>query len=133
MLFWCTYWEWCKYEVVFPIHVLLLVGSREEGGCDGTRDEENCMGDVSETHGMVVMDVQKLYGKTASIKNVSVTLECGEVTSLLCHNGAGKMSLGKLMSCDISPTSGDVLVFGSSVTKNQDNVRKLSGVGAHDD
>ncbi|EEC45337.1 predicted protein, partial [Phaeodactylum tricornutum CCAP 1055/1] len=49
------------------------------------------------------------------------------------HNGAGKSTLSNLISCEFRPTSGDVKVFGHSVTNETCAVRNLVGICRQDD
>lgn len=60
-------------------------------------------------------------------------MQRGEVTGLLGHNGAGKTTLSSIICCETSPTSGDVSVFGYSVTKDPFAVRNLVGMCKQDD
>lgn len=46
---------------------------------------------------------------------------------ILGTNGAGKSSLFKCMTGEVSPTKGDILIDGKSITHNQNEVRKLIG------
>lgn len=53
-----------------------------------------------------------------AVNNISFSVATGEVFGLLGPNGAGKTSLISIITTLEKPTSGDVEVFGSSVTKN---------------
>lgn len=78
-------------------------------------------------------EIRKQYGDFEALKGVSIQMECGEVTGLLGHNGAGKTTLSSIICCEVSPTFGDVTMFGYSVTKNPFAVRNLVGVCKQDD
>ena len=57
-------------------------------------------------------DVTKEYRGVPAVKNVSFTLEKGEIHALLGENGAGKSTLTKMMAGVTPPTSGEMLVDG---------------------
>jgi sodium transport system ATP-binding protein len=64
--------------------------------------------------------------KTA-VNDLSFTAYKGEVFGLLGPNGAGKTTTLRMMATLIRPDSGDVLVDGSSVCKNPEEVRGKIG------
>lgn len=62
--------------------------------------------------------VQRLTGKLKyrefeALKQVSFSVEKGEVVGLIGHNGAGKSTLLKVISRILKPSEGDVQVFGN--------------------
>jgi simple sugar transport system ATP-binding protein len=57
-------------------------------------------------------NVTKEYRGVPAIKNVSFTLEKGEIHALLGENGAGKSTLTKMMAGVMPPTRGEMLVDG---------------------
>jgi len=56
--------------------------------------------------------VSKYYGKIASLSDISLDIQAGEVLALLGHNGAGKTTAMKLILGLIPPTEGQITVFG---------------------
>jgi len=56
--------------------------------------------------------VTKEYRGVPAVKNVSFSLEKGEIHALLGENGAGKSTLTKMMAGVTSPTSGEMLLDG---------------------
>lgn len=56
--------------------------------------------------------VTKEYRGVPAVKNVSFTLEKGEIHALLGENGAGKSTLTKMMAGVTAPTSGEMLLDG---------------------
>lgn len=72
---------------------------------------------------LVVDNLCKSYGKKEAVKNVSFTVDRGEVFALIGPNGAGKTSTIRVVATLLTPTSGDALVDGVSVLKNPAAVR----------
>ncbi len=65
--------------------------------------------------------------KIVAVNDLSFEVEKGEIFGLLGPNGAGKTTTLRMLSTLIKPDSGDVLVDGSSVTKEPDKVRGKIG------
>ena len=57
----------------------------------------------------------KKYRGVPAVKDVSFTLEQGEVHALLGENGAGKSTLTKMLAGVVAPTTGDILLDGQPV------------------
>lgn len=62
-------------------------------------------------------DLKKYYGSTPALKGISLTLEAGRFVGLLGPNGSGKTTLMKIAAGVLSPTSGEVKIFGNPVGK----------------
>ncbi|WP_224489273.1 ABC transporter ATP-binding protein [Robertkochia flava] len=54
-------------------------------------------------------EIQKTYGKTTVLNQVSITCQAGEVVGLLGLNGAGKSTLFKILMGLVSPDHGEVV------------------------
>lgn len=63
-----------------------------------------------------------------AVRDVSFTILQGEIFSLLGPNGAGKTTTIGMISGLLTPTAGDVIVGGHSVTREALAVRALIGV-----
>lgn len=75
--------------------------------------------------------LSKYYGKGGEIKAVDgLNLEVydGETFGLLGPNGAGKTTTVRLLNCLIKPTSGTATVSGFDVIKDQDKVKRVTGL-----
>lgn len=75
-----------------------------------------------------ILGVTKEYKEVTAVDNLSLKIEAGELFSLLGVNGAGKTTLIEILSCLTRPTSGDVLVFGYSVTEQSAELKRIIGV-----
>lgn len=82
----------------------------------------------------VLIDIQKLskyYGRGGMIKAVDsldLTVYEGETFGLLGPNGAGKTTTVNLLNCIIKPTSGTATVCGYDILKNENDVKRVTGL-----
>ena len=90
---------------------------------------------VSTTSGdsLDIQEVKKSYGDFEALRGVSIQLLKGEVSALLGHNGAGKSQLSHIIAGEIPATSGDVSLFGVSVSQHPATVQSMIGVCRQDD
>jgi ABC-2 type transport system ATP-binding protein len=75
-----------------------------------------------------VSHIVKRYGDFEAVKDVSFTVEEGEIFGLLGPNGAGKSTLIRMMTTLIPLTGGKALVAGHNVAKDANAVRRMIGV-----
>ena len=68
------------------------------------------------------------YGATVALRDLSLTVEEGEVFSLLGHNGAGKTTTVRIINGLLAPASGSVRVFGLSPLVDGATVRRRTAV-----
>ena len=61
-----------------------------------------------------IHDVSKYYGKIAGIKNVTLSVNEGEIFGYLGPNGAGKTTTIRLLLGLLFPDTGLIEIFGSS-------------------
>jgi cell division transport system ATP-binding protein len=62
--------------------------------------------------------VTKRYpGSNEALRNVSFTIEAGELVFVTGHSGAGKSTLLKLIAATEKPTSGTVLIANQNISK----------------
>ena len=64
-----------------------------------------------------IKNVTKKYGDKVALKNVSFTVEDGEIFAFIGHNGAGKTTLIKAIVGIHTFDEGDILINGKSITK----------------
>lgn len=78
-------------------------------------------------------NVQKEYGGIKTLQDINLTIEKGELVSIVGHSGAGKTTLIKLLMAEERPTSGKVSYHSSSIatlkgTQMTDYRRKIGVV-----
>jgi branched-chain amino acid transport system ATP-binding protein len=62
-----------------------------------------------------VKNIQVAYGKIVAVKDVSVTVNQGEIVTLIGSNGAGKSTTLRTISGLIKPKSGEILFNGKRI------------------
>ena len=70
----------------------------------------------------------KKYKDVVAVDNLSLSVQKGELFSLLGVNGAGKTTTIKMLSCLTQPTSGDAFLNGKSICKDAAAVKSLIAV-----
>jgi ABC-2 type transport system ATP-binding protein len=77
---------------------------------------------------MIKIDnLSKNFGAIEALKDVSFSIEKGEITALLGPNGAGKSTLMKIMVGYVEPDKGEIDILGKSPVK--DRVKLLQSIG----
>ena len=74
------------------------------------------------------MELVKQYKNITAVDKLHLEIKQGELFSLLGINGAGKTTTIKMLTCLTTPTSGDALVGGYSITKESEQIKRLIGV-----
>lgn len=74
------------------------------------------------------VQLTKKFKEIVAVDEVTIELRKGESVGLLGPNGAGKSTAIAMISTLMKPTSGDVLLNGTSVLKKPDNMRRVLGV-----
>lgn len=62
-----------------------------------------------------IRDLHTYYGQIHALKGISLTIERGEIVTLLGSNGAGKSTTLKTISGLVKPRSGEVLFSGKPI------------------
>ena len=75
-----------------------------------------------------VKDLVKKYGDLTAVNGISFDVYKGEIFGLLGPNGAGKTTTLEIMETLRDKTSGEVLIDGLSVDKDQNLIKKIIGV-----
>lgn len=74
-----------------------------------------------------VDQLTKYYGKSRGIRQLSFSVEEGELFGFIGPNGAGKSTTIRLLLSLIHPTSGSARVFGKDITKEGPTIREQVG------
>ena len=61
---------------------------------------------------LTLESVSKSFGGVAAVKNVSLTVDAGEILGVMGPNGSGKTTLFNLISGALVPDAGDIFFFG---------------------
>lgn len=75
-----------------------------------------------------VKGLQKSFGSFEAVKNVSFTVNKGDVFGFLGPNGAGKSTTMRCMLSLIKPNAGDIRIFGKNLFEERNAI--LSKVGS---
>ena len=75
-----------------------------------------------------INNLTKKYGDLTAVSQLNLTVEQGELFSLLGVNGAGKTTTIKMLSCLTEPTDGDAYLMGHSILKEKTQVKEVIGV-----
>lgn len=76
---------------------------------------------------IVAENVTKYYGARAAVRDVSFTIDEGEVVGLLGLNGAGKTTTLKILSGGLLPTAGRVQIANVNMAEEPEVVRARIG------
>ena len=74
-----------------------------------------------------VENLSKFFGTQQALKNVSFSIEKGEIVGFLGPNGAGKSTLMKILTTYIDANEGTAFVNGFDVKTQQKNVQQSIG------
>lgn len=75
-----------------------------------------------------IKDLTKKYKELTAVNGLSMTINEGEMVSLLGMNGAGKTTTIKMLSCLAVPTSGEAYVCGKSILTEPEAVKQVIGI-----
>ena len=74
-----------------------------------------------------VNNISKHYGKVQALRNVSFSVNKGEVFGVIGPDGAGKTSMYRILCSLLLPESGTVTVDGFDVVRQMNEIRKRVG------
>lgn len=77
-------------------------------------------------------NMTKLLGDKLVLRNITLTLEKGEILAVIGPNGAGKSTFFKCTVGLLKPTSGDILLNGKIVKKNSAEIKQKIGFLGHE-
>ena len=70
----------------------------------------------------------KRYGKVTAVNDLSLVVERGTFFGLLGPNGAGKTTLIRMLSTLTPPTSGQILIHGVTMGREQSAIKRQIGI-----
>ncbi|MCK9555227.1 ABC transporter ATP-binding protein [bacterium] len=74
-----------------------------------------------------VLNVSKNFGSIPAVKDVSFSLDRGEILGFLGPNGAGKTTTMRLLAGFLSPDSGKILIDGINIRNNPVKTKNMIG------
>ncbi|GIN69031.1 MULTISPECIES: ABC transporter ATP-binding protein [Bacillus] len=79
-----------------------------------------------------VENLRKNYNEKVAINGMSFEVKKGEILGLLGPNGAGKSTMINILATVLSPTSGNVKMFGRDLKKGAKHVKQGIGIVPQD-
>ena len=83
---------------------------------------------MKELKAIRIEGLTKRYRDITAVDGLSLSVEQGELFSLLGVNGAGKTTTIKMLSCLASPSEGDAYLFGKSICTESSAVKEFIAV-----
>ena len=77
---------------------------------------------------ITTIDLTKKYKDLTAVDRLNLTIESGELFSLLGVNGAGKTTTIKMLSCLTKPTNGNAFLDGKSIVNESTAVKETIAV-----
>ncbi len=74
-----------------------------------------------------VKQVGRKFGTHDALRDVTITVEAGDMFGLIGPNGAGKTTLIRILATILPPTTGHASVGGKDVVRHPAEVRRRSG------
>jgi branched-chain amino acid transport system ATP-binding protein len=78
---------------------------------------------------LIAERISRHFGGLKAVDEVSLSLHCDEVHAVIGTNGAGKSTLVNVLSGEIAPSAGRVMLLGNDVTKLSQPRRAQAGLG----
>lgn len=76
---------------------------------------------------ITVENISKFFAEIHALKDISFSLQKGNIAALIGENGAGKSTLMRIMCGFLNPDCGNVTIFGNNIEKNR--IQALSHIG----
>ena len=114
-----------------------LLRNKEDGTFNSTIGDEEAAAfekaDASQRlidpdHAIQLRRLTKMFGDFTAVDKLSLSIDRGEVFSILGHNGAGKTTAIYMLTGMYDPTGGEGTVDGYSIRNDIDEVRKQLGL-----
>ncbi|MCX8129544.1 MAG: ABC transporter ATP-binding protein [Clostridia bacterium] len=75
-----------------------------------------------------IANLTKTFKNRIAVHSLNLSIAKGEFFALLGQNGAGKTTTIKMLCCLLTPTSGDAVLLGDSITKHPAAVKQKLNV-----
>jgi ABC-2 type transport system ATP-binding protein len=72
--------------------------------------------------------VSKSFGNIEAVKNVSFSIDKGEIFGILGPNGAGKSTIVNILNTLVRPDKGDVIIDGVNIRNDGDTIKLIMGI-----
>ncbi|MBS4175274.1 amino acid ABC transporter ATP-binding protein [Bacillus sp. FJAT-49736] len=72
-----------------------------------------------------VENLSKKFGKNEVLKNISTSINSGEVVSIIGPSGSGKSTLLRCLNLLEKPSEGTVMVYNQDITNPKTNINKI--------
>ena len=79
-------------------------------------------------HALTLNHISKRFGAVQALKDVSFSVDVGEIHTLLGENGAGKSTIIKIISGEYTPDSGTLTVNGEEIRAFDPNLSRSKGI-----
>jgi len=74
-----------------------------------------------------IENLRKEYGPVVAVDGIDLSIPSGAFVGLVGHNGAGKTTTLRMLTAQLSPTAGSVVVSGVDVVENPELARSRLG------
>jgi len=92
-------------------------------------DQRQTFDDARMTFTLETRDLTIRFGGHVAVNRVSCTFRRGELTAIVGPNGAGKTTYFNLISGQLRPTEGSILLDGADITQLSAPLRTRAGLG----
>ena len=82
---------------------------------------------ISQAPVLETRNITKRYGGLVANRDISFSVNAGELRGVIGPNGAGKSTFFKMLTCEVAPSSGQILFHGQDITGH--DVSKVCQLG----
>lgn len=83
---------------------------------------------MNQKQAIITESLTRRFEETVAVRNLTLTVERGEIFGFLGHNGAGKTTTVRLLNGILTPNGGTVRVLGRDPIADGPALRRLTGV-----